>query len=138
MKKRKEMGRPALGGSSLLVIFGVLCLTVFALLSLHTVLAERRLSQASAQTVQDWYRADLRAQELFSQLRQGECPPEVEQVGEEYRYCVAVSGHQTLEVILKETNGCWEVVSWQKTAHPEDGDTSLPVWQGAQKPEGDS
>ena len=37
MKKQKKTSLPAIGGSSLLVIFAVLCLTVFALLSLNTV-----------------------------------------------------------------------------------------------------
>lgn len=138
MNKRKEIGRPALGGSMLLVIFGVLCLTVFSLLSLHTVLAERRLSQAAAQSVGDWYEADLRAQEIFSRLRQGEIPEEVEQTEGEYRYAVAISHHQSLEVALKENNGCWEVLSWQTVSHPEDGNTALPVWQEGKLPEGES
>ncbi len=138
MNKRKEMGRPALGGSMLLVIFGVLCLTVFSLLSLHTVLAERRLSQAAARSVQDWYEADLRAQEIFSRLRRGEIPEDVEHAGGEYRYTVAISHHQTLEVTLKENDGCWEILSWQTVAHPEDGNTLLPVWQEGTQPEGES
>ena len=36
MDKRKQMGIPVAGGSSLLVIFAVLCLVVFALLCLTT------------------------------------------------------------------------------------------------------
>ena len=38
---------PMVGGSSLLVIFAVLCLTIFTLLTLSTVQADTRLSEAS-------------------------------------------------------------------------------------------
>lgn len=130
MKKRETISLPAIGGSSLLVIFAVLCLVIFSLLSLNTVLAEKRLSEAYAQTAQDWYAADLKAQEIFARLRAGEPVPGVEQTGAEYHYSVPISQHQTLLVSLKETDHGWEVLSWQTIAHPEDGAASLPVWQG--------
>ena len=51
-RDRSGFSSPAVGGSSLLVIFSVLCLTVFALLSVSTVQADRRLAEASAEGVQ--------------------------------------------------------------------------------------
>ena len=51
----------AVGGSSLLVIFAVLCLTVLALLGLSTVQADGRLTNASAVSVANFYEADCRA-----------------------------------------------------------------------------
>ena len=48
MKRNHSISTPTVGGSSLLVIFAVLCLTVFALLSLSTVQAEKRMADASA------------------------------------------------------------------------------------------
>ena len=67
---------PALGGASLLVIFAVLALTVFALLSLSTVRADVRLGDASAQAVVNYYAADGRAQEILACLRTGAPAPE--------------------------------------------------------------
>ena len=58
----KRFSAPAVGGSSLLVIFAVLCLTVFALLGLSTVQADGRLSGASAEAVSAYYAADCRAE----------------------------------------------------------------------------
>lgn len=130
MKKQEQFSLPATGGSSLLVIFAVLCLVVFALLSLNTVLAEKRISEASAQAVSDWYAADLRAQEIFAKLRAGEETAGIIRTGENYRYTVPVSGSQTLLVSLRKTEDRWEILSWQAIAHPPDGDTTLPVWQG--------
>lgn len=40
---------PAVGGSSLLISFAVLCFTIFALLALETVQAGKRLSDALQQ-----------------------------------------------------------------------------------------
>lgn len=130
MKKQESRSVPAIGGSSLLVIFAVLCLTVFSLLSLNTVLAEKRISEAFAQSASDWYAADLKAQAVFAGLRAGESISGVEQMGAQYRYSVPISQHQTLLVTLKETEGRWEVLSWYAVAHPEDGERTLPVWQG--------
>lgn len=58
MSERRRFSPPTVGGSSLLVIFAVLCLTVFALLSLSTVQADGRLSQTSAEAAQAYYAAD--------------------------------------------------------------------------------
>ena len=128
--KKERFSIPAIGGSSLLVVFAVLCLVIFSLLSVSTVLAEQRISEAALRTTTDWYAADLEAQTIFAQLRNGQQVPGVEQNGQIYGYSVPISEHQTLFVTLKETESGWEILSWQAKAHPEDGETTLPVWQG--------
>lgn len=82
-KKKEAFSPPALGGSSLLVAFAVLALTVFALLSLSTVRADVRLGDAAAAAVKGYYEADVQAQELLARLRNGETPVEVTAHGEE-------------------------------------------------------
>ena len=71
-EKRSNFSPPALGGASLLVIFAVLALTIFALLSLSTVRADGRLSEAANAAVQDYYEADCKAQAVLAWLRTGE------------------------------------------------------------------
>ena len=134
MKNRERLSLPLTGGTSLLVMFAVLCLSIFALLSLNTVLAEKRLSETAAQAAEDWYAADLKAQELFARLRSGETVPGVERSGTEYTYSVPISEHQTLQVTVHQKDNGWEVLSWLTIPHPEDGETTLPVWQN---PEGE-
>ena len=73
-KKKDRTPAPVVGGSSLLVIFSVLCLTVFALLCLAQVQAGGRLSKASAEAVAAYYRADAQAQEILAHLRSGRIP----------------------------------------------------------------
>lgn len=128
MKKREAMSLPAIGGSSLLVIFAVLCLTVFALLSLGTVQAERRLSDKGAQAVSDYYRADLEAEKIFARLRSGEQVPDVMETEDVYRYTCPVTENQTLMVELeKET---WAVLRWQVILRMEETEEKLDVWDG--------
>lgn len=128
---------PALGGVSLLVIFAVLCLTVFALLSLSTVQADIRLADASTQAVIDYYEADAYAEEILAKLRSGQVPEGVEiSDGNVYSYSLSInaSDTQSLEVSVRiiDANN-WQVLRWQ--AVPNGGweyDDSLTVWDGSE------
>ena len=106
-RKQAELSPPPVGGASLLVVFAVLCLTVFALLSLSTVRANGRLSEASAQAVADYYAADCAAQEILARLRAGEEPEgvEFEGFGELYAsYACPISDQQELRVEVRFPN----------------------------------
>ena len=131
MEKREGFSPPAVGGSSLLVIFAVLCLTVFALLSLSTVQAERRMADASVQAVTAYYRADSQAERIFAGLRGGVVPEGVEQRANIYHYVCPISENQDLVVELQCEEGCWTVLRWQAVARAEvTEDDSPAVWDG--------
>lgn len=136
MRGRREKGGfspPALGGSSLLVVFAVLSLTVFALLSLSTVRADGRLGDASAQGVADYYAADCQAQEILARLRQGEVPPGVEAGPGEGEYsfaCPIESSQQLLQVQVRVEGGTYTVLRWQAIpAARWETDDHIEVWQ---------
>lgn len=130
MKRNHRMSAPAIGGSSLLVIFAVLCLTVFALLSLSTVQAEKRMADASAQTVTAYYEADLEAERIFARLRSGEAVSGVQQNGNSYHYSCPITENQVLKVELKQEEDGWKVTLWQVFAQSEPISETLPVWDG--------
>ena len=131
MDDQRRFPFPIVGGSSLLVIFSVLCLTVFALLGLSTVQAGGRLSQARADAVSAYYQADAQAEELFARLRRGELPQEVTRQGEVYSYTCPISETQQLRVELRKDPSAWIVLCWQaeSTAAWVPDDT-LNVWAG--------
>lgn len=131
MDDKRRFSSPAVGGSSLLVIFAVLCLTVFALLSLSTVQAEGRLSQKTAQAVKEYYAADCRAEEIYARLRAGEVPESVTRKGDAYSYACPISDTRRLCVqVCREENG-WRIVCWQvQSAVDWENDESLNVWDG--------
>ena len=131
MDNERKFSPPIVGGSSLLVIFAVLCLTVFALLGLSTVQAGGRLSQATAQAVSSYYEADCRAEEIFARLRTGEMPAGVLEVNGIYFYTCSISETQQLRVELLREHGGWRVLRWQAESIVQwESDDSLNVWDG--------
>lgn len=130
-RKKERFSPPAIGGVSLLVVFAVLCLTIFALLGLTTVQADIRLASASAQAVTDYYAADCAAQEILARLRAGELPDGVSAVGELYSYSCPISETLELQVEVQVSGPSYEVLRW--TASPAAEwviDDGLNLWDG--------
>ncbi len=131
MSRHERFSAPVVGGSSLLVMFAVLCLTVFALLGLSTVQADQRLSRTSADSVFDYYRGDLQAEQILAQLRRGEVPPGVSIENHIYSYSCPVSQTRRLDVAVEECEGEWNVLRWQVVSLVEwEADEKLDVWDG--------
>ena len=127
--KRNVFSPPAVGGSALLCIFALLTLCIFALLSLSTVLAEKRLSDAAAQSQQAYYAADLQAEETFAKLKNGELSPE----SDLYSCTFPISQNQYLLAEFTQRNGRWQILRYQVVAKsPELSTEPLPVWDGNQ------
>ena len=124
-KSKSEM--PFFGGSSLLVIFAVLCLTIFALMSLSTIRAEERLVNASEHAVVSYYEADLKAEEIFAELRSGAVPESVVKTGNVYEYECPVTESQKLSVRLVNDKDEWLIEKWQceSTADWQPDDTMV-------------
>ena len=130
MAKKQRLSVPVVGGSSLLVIFAVLCMTVFALLSLSTVQADGRLNQASVEAVSEYYAADTKAEEIFARLRQGEIPPEVTETNGIYTYDCPISENQALHVEVQKTAEGWKILRWQAVVTAEWEEGALNLWDG--------
>ena len=139
MQKTKSFsslsGIQVTGSSSLLVIFAILCFTVFTLLALSTAQADNRLAEASVKAVTNYYAADLEAETILSQLRQGTIPETVHVNDNVYSYACPISDTQVLmvEVILEtigpevfagenplsESTGVWRIQRWQAVSTVE-------------------
>ena len=129
MNKQQKTRFPVIGGSSLLIIFAVLCLTVFALLGLSTVHANKRLSDISIQAVSDYYAADHEAEQILARLRLGETPDGVRREGDVFYYTCPISETQQLQVAVQRSD--WRILRWQSV--PTEAwlaDESLNLWNG--------
>lgn len=115
---KQHLAPPFIGGSSFLIIFAVLCMTIFTLLALSTVQANEMLNQESIQAVSDYYNADKEAELILSQLRQGIIPEQVNREGELYSYSCPISDTQTLEVTVQLTDKDWTILKWQAVSAP--------------------
>lgn len=131
MDKRRSFQAPVVGGSSLLVIFAVLCLTVFAMLSLSTVQADKRLSDASAAAVSEYYEADCQAEEILAELRSGQIPEGVSVKVDTYSYTCPISETQELQVEVRIQENGWEILRWQAVSTAQwNEDETLSLWDG--------
>lgn len=132
MRERHMFLPPVMGGSSMLVMFAVLCLTMFALLGLATAQTSARLSQASADGVNAYYTADTQAEEILARLRAGEIPDVVTIQADHYTYTCPVSDTQALEVEVQLTGANdYTILRWQVVSTADwTPDDSIPVWDG--------
>ena len=137
-RKREVFSPPAVGGISLLVAFAVLCLTVFALLSLTTVQADARLAEAAARAGGEYLAPDCAAQEILARLRNGETPVEAESHsydswhrGTRYTYAVPISDSQELDVEVIVDGEEYEILRWQAQYTGEwETVEGLDLWDG--------
>ena len=131
MKEKTSLTPPVIGASSLLVIFAVLCLVIFALLSISTVQANGRLSDHAANAVMDYYEADAQAESILAKLRAGEEPEGVSREGNLYTYTCPVSDTQVLAVQVVVENDEYTILRWQVISDVRwEADDKRPVWDG--------
>lgn len=131
MNKCRRFSPPVVGGSSLLVMFAVLCLTVFALLALSTIRADGQLSETSAQLVAGYYEADSRAEEIFARLRAGEIPDDVTEHQGVYTYACTISDTQVLQIAVQKIEDGWAILQWCAVSTADwQKDDSLNLWDG--------
>ena len=131
MDDKRRFSPPVVGGSSLLVIFAVLCLTIFALLSLSGAQANDRLADAAVQAVSGYYQADCQAEAILARLRGGELPQGVEVRDGICAYSCPISDTQALEVEVALTEESYTILRWQAVSTADwQPDDSLSVWDG--------
>ena len=138
MKKRK-MSFTSVGGSSILTIFAVLCFIIFALLSLSTAKADYTLAEKSVNAVSNYYQADVQAEEILAQIRQGHVPEGVVKKGNRYRYACPVDKNQqlTVEVVFKDDS--YRILKWRKEYTGEwKPEEKIEVWDGMEEMLSDS
>lgn len=119
------------GVCSLLVIFSLICLTVFALVSLNTAKAGERLSRHQAKAISDYYDADLFAHSILAKIRGGQLPEGVEKDGDVFTYRCKINEKNDLYVKVKVSQYDYDILCWQRVASSAwQADDRLPVWDG--------
>ena len=116
MRENKNGRRPLVGASSIIVIFAVLCLAVFAVLVLTSENSARRMSQVSAEAVQAYYEADAKAEQTVAQIKSGEIPDHVSVEDGIYSFSEKISDTLCLYVELELREGEWTVLRWQSVS----------------------
>ena len=130
--KDERMSLSGVGAGALLTVLSVLCLVVFAVLSVSTVQSQSVLSEKNAAAVENYYRADARAEEILARLRGGESPDQVQWEGDICRYVCPISDTQSLEVEVQVKEDTYTVLRWQAVSTVAwEGSSAGQVWSGS-------
>ena len=141
--KKKGSAPFGAGMSSLMMVFVVLCLTVFGVLAYMTARADNRLTQRSAQMVQAYYAADAKAEEALARLDAARLEMPAQDALESAGFAVVsaeqpltgeleipVDGTRVYRVQVEITGGDYRVTARQTEDNIVWEDEILDVWDG--------
>lgn len=130
------------GSATLVMLFSVLCLTIFAVLSVVTAGNAWTLAEKSSDAVTAYYVADLQAIEIYDEITANyegaftlptTCVGGIIQIDGEERlnYWIAIDDNQQLWVQLYDQDGTPQVARWEVQANGTwEADQSIQVWGG--------
>ncbi|MCC2818849.1 hypothetical protein LK537_16230 [Lachnoclostridium pacaense] len=159
MAEKSSRNKVSIGASSLILIFIVLCMATFGLLSLSSAQGDLKLARRNADAVKGYYEADNKGQQwlkdvdgvLMEEMGKGQdstqCSLEIkDRLGDLYdRETGLIStdipmdrGRSLrIELVLMCGEKRYEVKSWYVYNSEEyEIDTSMPVWGGEAPTEG--
>lgn len=133
---RSGMG---VGSASIILVFAVLCLTIFALISFTAANVDKTMLNISAKIIQDYYEADTRAECILAEILASDIIPDTIQGVEidteedwdiEYvRFECPVSDNKTLYVEIALGDDFHEILAWRlQDIGLWEPDEKLPVW----------
>lgn len=137
MKSRNAAG---LGTVTLVMLFSVMCLCIFALLSLSTARSELNLSERYADSVSNYYAADTTAVQIQNRLITApSSDAELRRLTDEgieiavadgiVSYGIAIDDELTLIVELAQED--FSALTWQVVATGDwEANTNIEVWDG--------
>lgn len=155
-KKSKFGSTVGVGYVSIMLIFTVICLTIFAVLSFQAAYSDSSLISRSESFTQQYYTADSRAKEIlaeldsaalmasqefdfaesFTEAASGIDGVKTEQTpgGVKAEYSVEITDSQNLMVSVMfystPTDGRYRILSWQNAADETPDDSHQNVWDG--------
>ena len=120
------------GAVSLVMIFCVLCLVIFSMLTLATAEREYRLSEMTARNAEEYYRADYEATVIVAALRKGASPDaEIAWDGDTASFLLPMGESLGLEVAVSARGGRYEILRWHTVyTGVWEPDTFLDLWEG--------
>ncbi len=131
-KKQKSFGSN-IGSLSLVVVFSILSLTVFAILAYVSANSEYKLAKKFGQSVENLYAADYKAYETLEKIKLGMETSEtftIDEYGRVFLF-VPVDEYRRLNVSALILGEEIDIISWNtENTSTQAFDESLPVWTG--------
>ena len=143
-----KRGGIGVGSASIVLVFAVLCLTVFSLITFVIAGNDKALVNAEAQLVMGYYEADALAEHIIAEIIKSDVVPgtirDIEvateigsEVGTEIAYFFCpISEKKDLYVRLSINEDSYDILSWKMWDNDDwVVDDSLNVWQGTDESE---
>jgi hypothetical protein len=114
-----------IGSASIVLVFAVLCLSIFAVISYTSALADRALADNEVRMVQRYYEADTLAELIFAELLEAVIIPDtVRGVEIEYyfnwdlfvdtlSFTLEISDAMELHVVLAVYDDTMDIITWR-------------------------
>jgi len=129
-----------IGSASIIMVFAVLCLTVFAVLTFITANNEYKLAEKSADSIRTYYEADTKAVITEGKIRESIANGDediagvivtTESDGRHYEYAETVDDNQIIEVELLYADGELKTLKWElKSIATWSPDNGIKLWDG--------
>ena len=138
-----KQGGVGVGSASVVLVFAVLCLTVFSLITLVVARNDKALADSEAELASGYYKADTLAEQILAEILESDFIPEtvsgveiesswnMELEAEEAVYLCPISGDKSLHVRITRDGDSYNILSWKMIDTDEwTIDNSLHVWDG--------
>ncbi|MCL2125025.1 MAG: hypothetical protein FWH33_03430 [Oscillospiraceae bacterium] len=138
-----KQGGIGVGSASIVLVFAVLCLTVFTLITFVVSGNDKALADAEAELVVGYYEADALAEQIFADIAEMDDLPDTirgVEIGEGFSnelftntvyYLCPITEGKSLYVELADQGGYYDVLSWRMVDTEDwEYDDSLHVWLG--------
>lgn len=152
--KNLRVNNLGVGYTSIMIIFALVCLVIFAVLSLKAAYSDELLNKRSGEYLQEYYAADNTAkqrlseldalafkagsseffEETFAELTEGKgYTVRTVRGGCTVDYSVPINERQELKVsVTFKSSGQYEINRWQSATVSSENDDHLNVWDGNQ------
>ena len=140
----KKGGGIGVGSASIVLVFAVLCLTVFAIISFSSAIAASTLVEVESALLKSYYEADTLAESIFAEILEADfIPEEIQGVeiisgwdwdldADTISFSCPVSEKKELYVVIAVSGGFCDILIWRMrdTGVWETEDEPLNLWPG--------
>ncbi len=152
--KSLKIANLGVGYTSIMIIFALVCLVIFAVLSLKAAASDESLNKRSGEYLKEYYAADNSAKQKLCELDElafrarsseffedtfrelaenNDYTTRIVRDGCAVDYSVPINERQELMVsVIFETTGEYKIIRWQCRTSSSDKDDHLNVWDGNQ------
>lgn len=112
-------GGIGVGSASILLVFAVLSLTIFSVITFQAALTDQSLTTVWEQAVTAYYQADAQAESIVSEILGRDDTPsfvqgvDIEVDGNIFAFSLPVSEQKELSVRIAVADGSYETLEWK-------------------------